>query len=177
LSQVCSFTDNKLLGAAIFILSGIFFVGYFLLKDRVDSKSDLVEINNAVVDDFSFTENRGIRNHTFWYYLTLRPYKCEFQIMAGFNYLFEKDSFERNIKKGDKINIEISRHDFKNINNKETVELFGISDSSMIYLDSKYSIGIYNDDFPKKAGLCLILGGLILFYFNRDKIKTTANTG
>ena len=162
--------DRKLSGGLLLILSGLFFIIIFLLKDKVKTQSDLVEFD-AVIKDFSFSEYKGLRNHTYKYFLYLKGYRNQFQIIADFMDYFRKDYFEQTLSSGDKIRIEISRQDFNKIHVKQKIKLFGISDDKAIYMNSIGTIHQYNNTFPFYAGLLSILVGFILFYFNWEKLQ------
>jgi len=161
------FGDRKLFGAIFCVIIGFVFLGFFLTKDKVDSKSDLVEINGTL-QNFSFTEHNGYKSHTYSYFIYLREYNSKFQIIADFIDYFNKDYFERALKPGDRIRIAISHRDYNEINIQEKINLFGISDNRNTYLDYNDTIQQYNSKLLIYGGLIFILVGLIIFYYNRE---------
>lgn len=163
------FKDRKLFVSIILVIVGLIFLGHYLLKDKVNSKSDLVDITTKL-RDFSFDEYKGYRNHTYSYYLYLDGYRNNFQIIADFVDYFNKDYFERTIKVGDSIRIFISRNDFVNIQNYEKIKVFGIYSKNSVYLDCDNSIYQYNSGLTLYGGLLFVAVGLILFYTNKDKL-------
>lgn len=163
------FKDRKLFVSTILFIVGLFFLGHYLLKDKVNSKSDLVDISTKL-RDFSFEEYKGYRNHTYSYYLHLNGYRNDFQIIADYVDNFNKDYFERSVKIGDSIRICVSRNDFAAIQNKEKIKVFGIYSKNAIYLDCDNSIYQYNSGLTLNGGLIFFAVGLILFYSNKDKL-------
>ncbi len=161
--------DRKLFVSIILVIIGLIFLGHYLLKDKVNSKSDLFDITTKL-RDFSFDEYNGNRNHTYSYYLYLDGYRNNFQIIADFVDYFNKDYFERTIKVGDSIRIFISRNDFANIQNNDKIKVFGIYSKNSVYLHCDNSIDQYNSRLTLYGGLIFVVVGLILFYTNKDKL-------
>jgi len=164
------FKDRKLLASILFIFFGLLFSCFYLLKDEVRTKSDLVEIN-VNLSNFSFIEHNGAKKSIFEYYLYFSGYNNKFQIIADFLEYFDKDFFERNIKIGDDIRIYIPLNDFNNIKNQDKVKLFGIHGKSMIFLDCQSTIDKYNSELPIGFGLIFIILGGLIFYFNKEKLN------
>lgn len=155
----------------LLIVVGLFFTGVPLFMDKVHSKSDLVEIS-ATLRNCSFDEHRGPRYHTYLYYLYLNNYPNTFQISADFVPYFDKDYFEKTVQSGDTLHVFISRHDYAAIDYQEKVKLFGIyKDNTTYYLNCDQVIQKYNDGLQLYGGLIFIFVGLLLFYFNKDKLK------
>jgi len=163
------FNDRKLFVSIILVIVGLIFLGHYLLKDKVNSKSDLVDITTKL-RDFSFDEYKGYRNHTYSYYLYLDRYRNNFQIIADYVDYFNKDYFERTLKIGDSLRIFISRNDFANIQDNEKIKVFGIYSKNFVYLDCDNSICQYNSGLTLYGGLIFVAVGLILFYTNKDKL-------
>jgi hypothetical protein len=156
-------------GASALIL-GLFFIGAYLKKDKINTRSDLVEIA-ANLDNYSFNEYRGYRYHTYHYYLYFHGYRNRFQIIADFVWLFKKKSFEQDIDSHDILHIYVSKKDYKNINNQFNIRLFGINKNGFDYLNVTESIKKYNNGTEIYAGTIFIIVGALLFYFNRSKFK------
>jgi len=163
------FTDRKLFISTALILVGLFFSGFYLFKDNVKTKSDLIEIN-AELQKFSFIRY-GIRNDHYSYNLYFNGYQNRFQIIADFVDFFNKDSFEKSVKNGDTLRIYISDYDFKNIRDQNKVKLFGIYKKETTYLDYKDSINKYKSCGPFIGGLLFIIIGALIFYYNKGKLK------
>jgi hypothetical protein len=66
----------------VFIIAvGLFYIGFNLYKDKINSTSDLKEIRGTV-QYYSFIEDQGARTHTYSYYIYLNEYLKPFQITA-----------------------------------------------------------------------------------------------
>jgi len=128
------FKYRVLFGATVFCIVGLLFIIYYLNRDKIQSKSDLVEIS-ANMKDYSFAENRSIRRHTFQYYVFLHGFNNRFQIIADFVPLFNKEAFEQNIQSYEIITVYISKKDFRSLNKRYNVRVFGINSSRTAYLD------------------------------------------
>jgi hypothetical protein len=163
------FKDRKLFVSTILILVGLFFCGFYLFRDKVRTKSDLIEIN-AKLRHFSF-QRYGIRNDHYSYYLYFAEYGNRFQIIADFISFFNKDYFEKTVKNGDSLRIYISSYNFNNIRNQTKVKLFGIYGRETTYLDCQDSIDEYKSYGPLIGGLIFIIAGGLIFYYNRNKLK------
>jgi len=166
--------------SCMLLIVGIFFVGNFLIKDKVKSKRDLMEIK-AALHDYSFTvekvyDNTHIYSHSSYhlkykYYLHLNGFGNNFQIIADFLDNFYKDNFEEEVHYGDVITVLISQNDFNNIDKNRNTRIFGISNSKTTYLDYDLSIQKYNNVTVLYVGLIFIIIGLLLIYFSLNKFK------
>jgi hypothetical protein len=125
-----------------FILVGLIFIGFYLIKDKITSTSDLVEINGTVLS-YSFDKDISIRSTTYNYFIYLKKYSPGFQISADFANYFDKTKFEQSIKNGDSLKIFISKYDMTKINAIEKVLTFGISTKTNDYLNPKNVINKY----------------------------------
>jgi hypothetical protein len=161
--------DRKLTAAFFMIIVGFLFLGWYFLKDKVKSKSDIVEIRGSL-RDYSFAENEGLRNHTFSYFLYFNNYNNRFQISADIIDYFNKKYFEKTIKRGDTLKVCISQKDFKKLNKQGKLNLFGIYDNQTTYLDCNNVIYLYNSTLTLYSGLIFILVGLVLYYVNKEKL-------
>jgi len=168
------FKDRKLTSAIIFIIVGLFFLGHFVFKDKVTSKSNLIDIN-ATLRSYSFKEHKGLKYKTFVYFLYLDKYQNSFQIIADFIEYFDERYFERSVKIGDTLRICISQNDFNNINNQDKIKIFGIYKNGETYLDCDNTIKDYNSKSILYGGLIFIIVGLIIYYFNKSKLKEEKN--
>ena len=163
------FKDKKLFISTTFVLIGLFFCGFYLFKDKVNAKSDLIEVN-AKLNNFYF-HRYGIRNDHYRYYLYFDDYKNKFQIIADFRDFFDKDSFERIVQIGDTLRIFIPRNDFKNLKNQEKVKLFGVYGKGKTFLDWNESIDKYNSGWTLVYGLIFIIVSGLIFYYNSEKLR------
>ena len=171
--QIKIFLNNKKLLLATFsMIVGLIFLGHFLLKEKIDSKSDLVDVK-ATLRDFSFGEYHGYGRHIQSYYLFLDRYNNKFQIAADFVDYFDKEFFMRTVKIGDTLRICVSSNDFSKREDTEKVEIFGIYKKNLTYLACENAIIEYNSKLTLYSGLILIFVGLILFFINRDKLSKT----
>ena len=160
--------DKKLFFASLWIILGIFLLGFFLTRDKVESKSDLIEVNGTL-QDYSFTKRYENKHNSYYYYIYLREYNTAFKIIADFVDDFKIYTFKRNLKPGDRIKIAITRTDFNQINNQETIKLFGISDNENTYLDYNDAIEEYNSNVLVYFSILFILMGIVTFYKQRAK--------
>ena len=148
---------------------GLFFLGHYLLKDKIKSKLDLIDISSTMSRS-SFEEYKGVRMHTYGYYIKLDRFDNRFQVVADFVDYFNKDSFVKTVKNGDSLKLSISRNDYNHIDNIDKIKIFGISKNGIIYLNSDDTINKYNNDFTLTGGLIFILVSLIVFYKNKRKL-------
>jgi hypothetical protein len=168
-------SDRKLRASILLLISGLVFLGHYILKDKINSKSELIEIN-AKLNNFSFIEKRHLNHHIYTYYLYLDNYKNKFQIIADFADYFKKDYFERSIKIGDSIRIYVSRKDFSKINSQQKIKLFGIYKQNETYLDCDSTIYQYNGKLALYGGLIFLIASMIIIYYNRNNWKINAQT-
>lgn len=61
------YKDTYLLIGAIFIIAGCIVSGSYFTKTKINSKSDLVEINSTL-QDYSFKQFPGSKGHTIFSY-------------------------------------------------------------------------------------------------------------
>jgi len=162
--------NKNLFISIILIFSGLFFISHYFLKDKVNSKLDLMEINGRLYD-YSFKENRGIRNHTFDYNIYLSEYSTRFQISADLVDGFNRIHFEQTVKTGDSLRILISQNDYKKISSKESTTVFGIENHNGIYMEAENSIRVFNSTFTLYGGLAFIIAGILLIQKNKRKSK------
>jgi hypothetical protein len=163
---------NKKLGVAIFFLTiGFTFLIIFITKDKVYSKSDLIEIS-ASLRNYSFTEFEGYRNHTYSYYLYLDGYRNTFQIIADFVDYFDNSKFEQIMKPGDLTNVEITRKDFEKLRNQKKIKVFGLSAKNEIFLSPKDSIRQYNSQLLLFVFTAFIIVGFITFIIYLVELMT-----
>lgn len=156
------------------VIIGILSLCYYIFKDNIKTKSDLVAVNSTLFD-YTFTEDRGFKHHTYSYYIHLNGFSNNFQITADMVCYFEKAAFENNIKAGDSLKIFVSKYDFFNIHNEERVPAFGIYSKNSSYMNCERAIKVYNSRLNLYGGSIFILAGIIMFYFYRKKKKTTIN--
>jgi hypothetical protein len=169
--------------SCVILLTGLFFEGQFLLKDKVKSKSDLVEIK-AALHDYSFTVEKGTNSHAlrsssylkYKYYLHLNGFGNDFQIIADFLDNFNRDSFEEEVHYGDVITVLISKKDFKNIDKDKNTRIFGISNNKITFLDYDLSIQIYNKETELYGGIIFIVIGTIFMYFSLSQLQKHKNS-
>jgi len=154
----------------ILIVTGLLFISHYFLKDKVDSKLDLVEINGKLYD-YSFEEYRGIKSHTYDYNICLNEYSTRFQISADLVDWFNKTYFEQTVKIGDSLRILISQNDYKKIRSKESVTVFGIENHNGIYMEADNSIREYNSSLTLYGGLAFIIAGILLIQKDKRKSK------
>jgi len=150
------------------IVIGLIFVCQYFYKDKVCSMSDLVEIAGSV-NNYSFQEIRGIKTHTYNYYINLNEYSNRFQISADLADWFNKSYFEERVRKGDSISIKIANTDYKKINSPDKIFIFGIKDTQGIYMNAEQSIKDYNSKATLYFGLIFIISGFILLRFPKRK--------
>ena len=162
------FDDKKLFFASLWIILGVFLLGFFLTRDKVESKSDLIEVNGTL-QDYSFTKRYENKHNSYSYYIFFREYNSTFQIIADFIDDFKIYTFKRTLKPGDRIKIAISRADYSEINNQERIKLFGISDNENTYLDFNDAIEEYNSNVLVYFSILFILMGIVTFYKQREK--------
>ncbi len=156
-----------------FILVGLIFIGFYLIKDKITSTSDLVEINGTVLS-YSFDKDISIRSTTYNYFIYLKKYSPGFQISADFANYFDKTKFEQSIKNGDSLKIFISKYDMTKINAIEKVLTFGISTKTNDYLNPKNVINKYNSITILIFGILFTSVSTLFLYFDikrRKKIK------
>ena len=151
------------------MLVGVFCIGFFIFKDKVKTKSDLIEVE-AQLSNFSFHEYKGLKNHTYKYFLYFNDYNNRFQIIADFIDYFDREYFERKVRIGDTLRIYISQNSFDNIRNKEKVKIFGLYGKKETFLDCENAIDRYNSDFPLWAGLSFLIVGVLIFVYHSDKL-------
>jgi len=163
------FKDKKLFVSTAFMLFGLFAFGFYIFKDKVKTKSDLVEID-VKLKHYDF-HTYGIKNDSYRYNLYFDEYKNRFQIVADFIDYFRQELFERTVNNGDTLRIFISRNDYENIMNQDKVELFGIYGKKKTYLEFENSIERHNNETPLYIGLIFIVVGGIIFYLNSDKLR------
>ena len=152
------------------ILVGLFFIGHDLYKDKVSSTSDLKEINGTI-QNYSFIENRGLKNHTYSYYIYLNEYLTGFQISADFVDWFDKAKFEKTVKQGDSLRVFISKYDYAKIGSIEKAFAFGIDSKTKEFLNPDNVIREYNSETALVFGLVFITAGMILLYFDVKRRK------
>lgn len=151
----------------ILIAVGLFFIGDYLFKDKINSIADLQEVNGTV-QDYSFVENRGFRSHTYNYYIFLNEYPNRFQIVADFIPDFNKANFEYSVRKGDFLKILIAKNE--NGQNQD-IRLFGIKNRTTEFLSPENAIIDYNSKTILILGIVLSIVGLILLYYDINKRK------
>lgn len=167
------FKDKKLFISTFLMLIGSVVLCLYLSRDKVNMKSDLVEMN-VILNSYQFNRY-GLRNDHYCYNLYLGNYRNRFQIIADIIDCFNKKAFEKNIKTGDTLRVFISRNDYINLRNLGKVKLFGIYEKDTTYLDSECTIEKYNSNFPVVLCLIFIIGGGLIFYFHKDKLKLKRN--
>ena len=151
------------------LLVGLFLLGHSLLKDKVETKSDLRMLVGRI-KDYSLREYRSNSSHTYHYNLYLIGYKNEFFVPADWADYLNKDRFQRVVKHGDFVQFGISENDFDQLYKQKRVRIFEISDNSYCYLNSSQSLKIYNSDWEWIFGLACIIFGLFIFYYYSEKI-------
>ena len=170
--------------SCVILLAGLFIVGQFLLKDKVKSKNDLIEIK-AALHDYSFkvekvdNTSRALRSSSYLkyeYYLYLNGFGNDFQIIADFLDNFNRDIFEEEVHNGDVITVLISKNDFKNIDKDRKARIFGVSNNKITFLDYDLSIQKYNEDTLIYFGLVFILLGILLMYFSFMQLHKHKNS-
>jgi len=164
------FSERKLSAALFFILAGLTFLFFYLVRDKVSTRADLVEVK-SILGNCSFVEDRGIRYHTFEYFIALDGYRAQFQISADFSSLFYKEDFTKEVKQGDTVNVLIKKSEFKNVQRPKNIFVFGISTQRRNYLEDRFTIPEYNSSLRLYAGLAFIMVGAFLFFNNREKLK------
>ena len=152
------------------ILVGLFFIGHDMYKDKVSSTSDVKEINGTV-RNYSFVENRGLKNHTYSYYIYLNEYVNSFQVTADFVDWFDKTKFEQSVKQGDSLKIFISRYDYTKIGSIDKAVAFGIYSQTKEFMNTKNVIREYNSETVFVFGLVFIFAGMTLLYFDIKRRK------
>lgn len=165
-----SMINKNLFICIILIFSGLFFISHYFLKDKVDSKLDLMKINGKLYD-YSFKENRSIRSHTYDYNIYLSEYRTRFQISADLVDWFNRAHFEQTVKTGDSLRILISQNDYKKIRSKENAIVFGIENHNGIYMEAENSIRAYNSSLTLYGGLVFIIAGILLIQKDKRKSK------
>ncbi len=152
------------------ILIGFFFIGHNLYKDKISSTSDLKEINGTI-QNYSFVENRGLRNHTYSYYIYLNEFVNGFQITADFVDWFDKSKFEQSVKQGDSVKIIVSKYDYAKIGSIEKAIAFGIDSKTKEFLSPENVIREYNSKTTFYFGFVFVTAGMILLYFDIKRRK------
>jgi len=146
----------------IFIAVGIFYIGFNLYKDKVNSISDLKEIRGTLYY-YSFTEDKGYRNHTYSYYIYLNEYLKPFQITADMAGKFDRVKFENTIKKGDSLKMLISKNDYYKIGSREKTVTFGIENDKKEFLNAEVAISSYNSESIIFGFVFIIVGSILLY--------------
>jgi len=162
--------DTKLSASTILMLVGLFVIGFYLFKDKVKTKDDLIEVK-AKLSNFSFHEYKGFRNNSFQYFLYFNDYNNKFQIVADFIDYFDKEYFERKVRIGDTLRVYLPLTSFNKINNKDKVKIFGLYGRKETFLDCENAIERYNSDFPLWAGFSFLIVGVLIFAYHSDKLK------
>ena len=152
------------------VFVGLFFIGHDLYKDKVNSTSDLKEINGTI-QNYSFVENRGLKNHTYNYYIYLNEYLNGFQISADFVDWFDRTKFEQSLKQGDSLKVFISKYDYAKIGSIEKAVAFGIYSPTNEFMNTENVIREYNSETVFVFGLVFIATGMILLYFDIKRRK------
>jgi len=174
---------NAIVLSSVILLAGLFFVGQFLLKDKVKSKNDLMEIK-AALHDYSFTTEKVANSHAlrsssylkYKYYLHLNGFGNDFQIIADFLDNFNRDSFEEEVHYGDVITVLISQKDFKNIDKDRNTRIFGIFNNKVTFLDYDLCIQIYNKETELYVGLIFLIIGTLFMYFSLMQLQKHKNS-
>ena len=146
----------------IIIAVGIFYIGFNLYKDKVNSISDLKEIRGTV-QNYSFIEDKGYRNDTYSYYIYLNEYLKPFQITADMVGKFDIAKFENTIKRGDSLRILISKNDYFKIGSTEKAVTFGIENDKKEFLNAEVAISSYNNTSIIFGFVFIIVGSILLY--------------
>ena len=151
-----------------------FLIGFFLLyqvisREKIYSKHDLVEIKTCL-KDYSLTEIKKVfKPDVYYYYLYIEKYKNTFEIPDNFVRYFDRNNFEKFVKKGDSIKIEISRKSFEELSSRKFIELYDISNSEKTFLKDKDSIEKHNSPGKNFAAAFFLIVGIIILVVNLSK--------
>jgi hypothetical protein len=165
------YKDTYLLIGSCFIIAGCFVSGYYFNKEKLNTKSDLFEIQSTI-QDYALNKYTDSKNHeTYSYSIYLKGYNNVFKIIPDFIDNFQQKHFEKAIRPGDEISIYISNQDSTRINFQNEITVFGIKDNRTTYLDYNRTLDDYNSRLSLYIGIGLLLIGLDIFYNNRDKFR------
>ena len=163
--------DRKLFASILLIIVGIFILVHDLLRDKVKSKAELIEIQSTL-RDYSFIENKGFRRHIIDFQITLDDYEPNFKIIADFADYFNRNLFERTVIAGDTLRVFISKRDYLNIDRKQKIKTFGIYKNNTTFLNLEQSIAQDNNDLLMYSGLFFLFIGIMIFNRNKNKLRT-----
>lgn len=152
----------------LLIIAGLIFVVFYISKDKVNSLTDLIDVQ-GVVNNYSFEEYHGSRSHTYSYYIYLNEYQNNFQICAEFVDRFSRSSFEGNVKIGDTLKIKIAKTDSKELGHQSKIIIFGIENANGVYMNADQTIKDYNSITLLIFGLGFMITGLALLRFDKRK--------
>jgi hypothetical protein len=165
--------------ATILVTIAIFH--HFLTKDKFENDQAITRIKGNFID-YSFVHAQGARGTTRTYYFWLDNYDCTFQIPADYLSFFKRESFKRDIKIGDTLELIISTNRINDLQSDKEVRVLGIKNRKTTYLDENKSIKMERSNAEIYVGLGFLIAGLIYYiirrrYWTPRHLKTEKRTG
>jgi hypothetical protein len=152
-------------------ISGCYFYVLFI-REPVHTKEDLYQCSGKL-KSYSFVARGTGISVKYRYDLKLENIKATFNIPYDFVDFFKKSEFERDLKIGDSIEINISNYQMKNLSDfTAKIRVFSVVSSNKVYLDYAQCIDEYKSIFYPLNGtifavFCIISLIIYWIYFKR----------
>ncbi|MFZ4398660.1 MAG: hypothetical protein ACOYO1_01400 [Bacteroidales bacterium] len=161
---------KELSRAAFILIIGIACLIMYFSNNGAYSDTGLIEIKANLINRKLEVHKRYRGPDIYNYIIQIQNYNNNFIIYDDLIGYFDKSSFETFVNFGDAVFINISRKEQGDFNSGSNIKIYGISSYKSVYLNYRKALEMNNSKAPMYLGILLIISGLIMFFYYKDKL-------
>lgn len=163
------YNSKSLSKAFMILITGIVCLIFYFYSDKVYSEAGLTEVKANIYNRRLVKHTSNRNGTTYEYIINLYGYNDNFIINNSLIDFFDRKNFEIFVNIGDPVFVSISRNEQPELNTFSNIKIYGISSYRSVYLDYRKAIDMDNSKIGFYLGIALILIGLIMFYYHKEK--------